>query len=106
MIVIIVFSNCYNQATIESLHADKLYTRGICIPSFLEFSIAVVAMNCFHAACMELSLSSRLYTITCIVENMMKNEKGMGELLKHVAHENRSDDLVKQLRIVGLVFVH
>lgn len=36
-----------------------------------------------------------------VASYMMKNEKGMGELLKHVARENRSDDLVKQLRKVG-----
>ena len=34
-----------------------------------------------------------------------ENEKGMGALLKHVAHENRSDDLVKQLRKVGSAFL-
>ena len=36
---------------------------------------------------------------------MMKNDKGMGELLKHVARENRLDDLVKQLRKVGSAFL-
>ena len=40
-----------------------------------------------------------------VASYMMKNEKGMGELLKHVARENRSDDLVKQLRKVGSAFL-
>ena len=40
-----------------------------------------------------------------VASYMMKNEKGMGELLKHVAHENRSEELVKQLRKVGSAFL-
>ena len=41
----------------------------------------------------------------CIVRGTyMKNEKGMVDLLKHVGRD-RSDDLVKQLRKVGLAFL-
>ena len=51
---------------------------------------------------MDIQLIVNAYTcIMYVASYMMKNEKGMGELLKHVAHENRSDDLVKQLRKVG-----
>jgi hypothetical protein len=46
------------------------------------------------------------YACVMYVASYMKNEKGMGELLlKHVARENRSDDLMKQLRKVGSAFL-
>ena len=37
---------------------------------------------------------------------MMKNEKGMSELLKQVRNESRTEDITEQLRRLGSTFLH
>jgi hypothetical protein len=41
-----------------------------------------------------------------IASYMMKNEKGMSELLKQVGNESRSEDITEQLRRLGSAFLH
>ena len=37
---------------------------------------------------------------------MMKNKKGMSELLKQVGNESRTEDITGQLRRLGSAFLH
>ena len=41
-----------------------------------------------------------------IASYMMKNEKGMSELLKQVGNESRTEDIPEQLRRCGSAFLH
>ena len=41
-----------------------------------------------------------------VASYMMKNERGMCELLKQVGRESRSEDITKQLRQLGSAFLH
>ena len=41
-----------------------------------------------------------------VASYMMKSERAMGELLKNVANENRSEELLSQLRKVGSAFLN
>ena len=41
-----------------------------------------------------------------VASYMMKNERAMGELLRNVAYESRTDELKLQLRKVGSAFLN
>ena len=41
-----------------------------------------------------------------VASYMMKNERGMSELLKQVAKECRSEDITQQLRRLGSAFLN
>ena len=49
------------------------------------------------------------YAYACVMyiaSYMMKNEKGMSELLKQVGNESRTEDITEQLRRLGSAFLH
>ena len=41
-----------------------------------------------------------------IASYMMKNKKGISELLKQIGNESRTEDITEQLRRLGSAFLH
>ena len=73
-------------------------------------------MQCEQLQCMHLSTDfsiasqhSVLNAYACIMfvasYNIMKTDRAMGQLLKRVASEARTDEIKQQLRKVGLTFL-
>ena len=96
----------------EYMEALQISKRGNTV--VLKRTPQEININCYNPAVLRawkanMDIQYILDAYACVMyvtSYMMKSERAMGELLKHVSHECRGDDIRNQLRKLGSVFLN